>query len=145
MKHWWLLGAMALYGGVAVAQSAVPGMTPEQHKMMQKFQSMTPEQRQAFAASMQSQAAKSQACFSKIDQAQMQALQARGRAVSAKLDALCAAGKTAQAESYAMEEGRKMMSDPTARQLAECSKGFAAQFDFSPQASAARGKAICER
>ena len=145
MRHWWLLAVMVLFGGAVGAQSTYPGISPEQQKMLEKLKSMTPEQRQAFAASMQAKAAKAQECFSKVDQSKLQALEARSRAVSAKVDALCAAGKTTEAESYAMDEARKMMSDPTARQMAECSKGFAASFDFSPKAMAAQGKTICSR
>jgi len=126
------------------AQTTTPGMSAQQRSMMEKLQSMTPEQREAFMANMQRQAKSAQSCFEKVDQARVQALEARGRAIKGEIDTLCRAGKTREAEAFAMREGRKMMDDPTAQQLAQCSQGFSKAFDFSPEAIAASGRSVCD-
>lgn len=140
MSRW----VIAVAGMLLCLNVTAQSLSAQQRSMIEQLQNMTPEQREAFMAKMQKQAQVTQSCFENVDQAKIKALEARGQEVSAKIDALCKAGKTREAEAFAQQEGRKMMSDPTARQLSNCSQGFSKAFDFSPEAVAARGGSVCD-
>lgn len=121
--------------------------TPEQMKMLQRFQNMTPEQIQAEAAKMQTEMNKLGACTQGLDMKKLEALEKRGKALAQKIETLCAAGKESEAEAYAMKEGRKLESDPMLQKMKKCAGEVKLpEFDFTPSTKEnATRKSICEK
>jgi len=70
---------------------------------------------------MMQQAEAAQACFEKIDESQLQALEQQGRKMEQEINALCKAGKPSEATSKALEYSLKMQKDPSFKQIQECS------------------------
>ncbi|MCR9095159.1 MAG: hypothetical protein NXI30_13145 [bacterium] len=93
-----------------------PGMDP--NAMMRQFQDPAAMER------MQREAEAAQACFAKISEAELKALEKKGKQAGDEIDALCAAGKKKEALAKAIELSREMQNDPTIKQLRECSKGM---------------------
>ena len=99
----WAVGLYFLLGSVAVVAQGFPGMSEAD---MQNFQQ---------------QMQKMQACMADVDQAELQALQQRGKALQAEVQQLCASGKRDRAQQRAMKGGLEIASDPTIKKLRECS------------------------
>ncbi|MCI5050338.1 MAG: hypothetical protein MRY32_08445 [Rickettsiales bacterium] len=148
-----LLTTLTILLGASIAWANPYANNPDIQKaqeMMQKMQNMTPEQQQQYIMQMQQNMMQAQSCFSQIDQQKMNALMARGQAVSNKIETMCKAGNVSAAEKYAMTEGTKMMNDPTVKQLQACSKDmmeklkgkFPGVLDTSPDG--AKGGSICD-
>lgn len=111
-----LLLLACLTSGVATAQQAPPGFDPS--KMMEAMRDP------AKMAAMMEQAQKAQACMAGIDRAELDALEKRGRAMQEEVARLCDAGKNEAAKEKALAFGLEMSSDPTVREIQECSKGM---------------------
>lgn len=73
---------------------------------------------------MMQQMQKMQECMQAIDQAEMQALEARGNQMNAEVKALCAAGKRDEAEAKAMAFGQETAQSNSLKKMAECGKGM---------------------
>lgn len=71
---------------------------------------------------MMQQAEAAQACFEKIDESKLMALEQQGRKMEQEINALCKAGKSAEATSKAIEFSLKMQKDPNIKQIQECAK-----------------------
>ena len=71
---------------------------------------------------MMQQAEAAQACFEKIDEAQLKALEQKGRKMEQDINALCKAGKTSEATRKAMQYSRQLLSDPSFKQIKTCAK-----------------------
>ena len=73
---------------------------------------------------MQREAEAAQACFSKISEAELKALEKKGKQAGEEIEALCAAGRKSEALAKAMKLSREMQNDPTVKQIRECSKNM---------------------
>ncbi|MES9817272.1 MAG: hypothetical protein ACH255_13720 [Candidatus Thiodiazotropha sp.] len=69
---------------------------------------------------MMMQAQEAQKCFSKIDQSQLDELEAKGKKMEADIKALCAAGKRDKAMSAAMKYSKQMYNDPKMKEMRKC-------------------------
>lgn len=113
------LVAFVLWPTLAFAQmpQGMPqGMDP--NAMMRQLEDPAAMER------MQREAEAAQACFSKISEAEMKALEKKAEQAGDEIDALCAAGKKKEALAKALELSREMQNDPTIEQIRECSKGM---------------------
>lgn len=106
-----LIGLLA--PGALLAQQS-QGMPSEE--MMQRLQD--PEAMQKMVAQMEEM----QKCMERIDQKELDALQARAEAASKEIEALCKDGKTDQALARAMKLGEEMRNNATVKQVRECTK-----------------------
>ena len=97
-------------------QGMPPGMDP--NALMRQFQDPAAMER------MQREAEAAQACFSKISEAEMKALERKGKQASDEIDALCKAGKKKEALAKAMALSLEMRNDPTVKQIRKCSEGM---------------------
>lgn len=104
----------------AIAQ----GMGPDTQDIIQKFQSMTPQQQADFMASMQAQAAQMQQCIDQVGQTEIDNLTARAKTLGQQIKELCTIGKRAEAETLAQTEGQLLADTASAKQLESCSKGM---------------------
>jgi len=114
-----VLAAVALAPAVALAQmpQGMPsGMDAE--ALMRQFNDPAAMER------MQREAEAAQACFSKISEAELKALEKKGKQAGEEIEALCAAGKKSEALAKAMKLSREMQNDPTVKQIRECSKNM---------------------
>lgn len=68
------------------------------------------------------QAEAAQACFEKIDESQLMALEKQGRKMEQEINALCKAGKTSEATNKAIQYSLKMQKDPSFKQIQQCAK-----------------------
>ncbi|GEM_PF-4278611 len=100
-------------------------MSPEMMEMMQKIQSMTPEQQAAFMADIQAKAAQAQQCHDSVGEAELERLQQQTTAFNTKVKNLCTAGERDAAKRYADAAALRMNNDPAVQQLKACSKGLA--------------------
>ena len=110
-----LILALLVIPTLSIAQQP-GGMDPA--KMMQGLNDP------ALMQKMMQQAQAVQVCMEKIDRAKLDAIKTKGEAASQEIDRLCRAGKKDEALAKGMEMGRSMMSDPTVKQLRECTKGM---------------------
>ncbi|MEW8028280.1 MAG: hypothetical protein AB2792_16260 [Candidatus Thiodiazotropha sp.] len=99
----------------AQAGNAAPGMSDQQMQQMMM------------------QAQEAQKCFSKIDQSQMDELQAKGKKMEADIKALCAAGKRDEAMSAAMKYSKQMYNDPKMKEMRKCSEMMKDMMASMPQ------------
>lgn len=97
-------------------QGMPPGMDAE--ALMRQFNDPAAMQR------MQREAEAAQACFSKISEAELKALEKKGKQAGEEIEALCAAGKKSQALAKALALSREMRNDPTVKQIRKCSEGM---------------------
>ncbi len=112
-----VLVSVVLTPALALAQmpqGMPPGMDAE--ALMRQFSDPAAMER------MQREAEAAQACFSKISEAELKALEKKGKQAGDEIEALCAAGKKKQALAKAMALSREMQNDPTVKQIRECSK-----------------------
>lgn len=84
----------------------------------QNFPPMSMDQQQMQAMMVKAQ--KAQKCMSKIDQAEMQAVQKKMQQMQAEVDALCQAGKRAEAMDRAMAIAKQISQNPTLKQMKKC-------------------------
>ncbi len=63
-----------------------------------------------------------QACFNRIDQKEVDALQHRAEQFNEKVQTLCKSGKRQQAQASAKDYYQKLMADKTVKQIEACSK-----------------------
>jgi len=117
---------LLLVSPVLVAAQQPPGMDPAE--MMRRFQDPAAMQRMA------AEAEATQQCIAGIDQAKIEALQARGEAAAKEIETLCAAGKKKEALSRALEMSSEMRADPTVQKLRECTKGMTEMMRSMPWA-----------
>jgi len=106
-----LLPALAL---AQMPQGMPPGMNAE--ALMRQFSDPAAMER------MQREAEAAQACFSKISEAELKALEKKGKQAGDEIEALCAAGKKTQALAKALKLSREMQNDPTVKQIRKCSE-----------------------
>jgi len=59
-------------------------------------------------------------CLEDIDDAALEGLQEEAMGVQKKIERLCNQGNRARAQSIAIEFGRKLVAEPTVKQLQEC-------------------------
>lgn len=118
----------------------------QMNPMIQKMQSMSPAERDAWAKNMQQNAQKMQNCYNDAGgQQAMGKMAAQGKQVSAEIKKLCAAGKRDEALALAMKEGKRMSNDPTVKKMQACSKQMQANTDFAfMHAEKAGKKHICD-
>jgi len=108
MRVLWV-AAGCLAAGLAMAQSLPnfdPSKLPSQadmQKMMQQAQAM-------------------QQCMAKIDESELDQLEARGEEVRSELEQLCKAGQESEALKVALEFSRELNSAPVVQQARECAK-----------------------
>ena len=65
---------------------------------------------------------KVQACMDKIDKKEIKALEHESDNFEHKVSELCAAGKRAQAQAFALSYSKKMMNNATIKAINNCSK-----------------------
>lgn len=63
---------------------------------------------------------KMQACMQKINKKKMNKLERKSQAFSVKIQLLCAKGKRTEAEKKSFAFDKKMISDPTAKKIQQC-------------------------
>jgi hypothetical protein len=103
------LAACSAAAGLAMAQSMPsfdPSKMPSQadmQKMMQQAQAM-------------------QQCMAKIDEAELDQLEARGEEVRDQLEQLCKAGRESEALEVALDFGRELSAAPAVQQARACAK-----------------------
>lgn len=99
--------------------------------MMQKLQSMSPEEQQQFMNEMMKSASHMQACYEAAGGEEgMKELEARGRKLQADVEALCAAGERDKAHARAQAEATRMMQDPRAANLQKCAQDLSGKMPF---------------
>lgn len=69
---------------------------------------------------MMEQAQIVQACMAKVDQTQLQNLQAAAETKGTEIDALCQEGKHAEAQAQAVAYGQQLIKDPLVREMQDC-------------------------
>jgi len=69
---------------------------------------------------MMEQAEIVQACMAKVDQSQLQNLQAAAEEKGTQIDALCQAGKRDEAQAQAVAYGQQIINEPLVRELQSC-------------------------
>ena len=112
---------VAVFLAPAIALAQMPQGMPEgmdPNALMRQFQDPAAMER------MQREAEQAQACFSKISEAEMKALERKGKQAGDEIEALCKAGKKKEALAKAMALSLEMQNDPTVKQIRECSKGM---------------------
>lgn len=112
-----MLLAAALASAVVLAQDSAP-MTEEQTKAMQDF------------------AQKMQECMAKVD---MQALEARSRAVESEIEALCTAGRRDEAQERANAYAVEMAKSDAMKGMRECGELSAPMLQSLPSADGSGG------
>jgi hypothetical protein len=65
-----------------------------------------------------------QTCMQNIDQAEMQAIEQRGKQMKAEVQALCAAGKRDEAMETAMAFGKEVASNKAMQEMRKCGEGM---------------------
>lgn len=127
MKSLHLLAAIAAltlapFAGQANAVNAHPSAQLQQHQMLQKFQSMAPEERYAMVRSMIQSADVMQQCVENAGGHEaINELQQIGEAHYRQVKDLCKNGKREQAQAYAHDVVQDMRRDPRISKLEGCS------------------------
>lgn len=104
--------------------------------MMQKLQSMSPEEQQQFMNEMMQSANQMQACYEAAGGEEgMKELEARGRKLQTEVEALCAAGERDKAQAHAQAEADRMMQDPRAAKLQKCAQDLSGKLPFMQELS----------
>jgi hypothetical protein len=61
-----------------------------------------------------------QACMAKVDQTQLQNLQADAESKGTEIDALCQEGKHSEAQAQAVTYGQQLINEPLVKEMQDC-------------------------
>jgi TolA-binding protein len=117
------LAALVLAAGVAGSVQAQAPDQAEMQRLMEQARQMQQNMPALDAAQiqqMQARAQEMQACMENVDQAALEKLQQEGEAVGHEIKALCSAGKREQAQSRAMDYGRRIAGTPALAEMRKC-------------------------
>lgn len=88
-----------------------------------------------------------QACMSKIDKAQLKALERRQKKFDAEVKSLCDSGERGEAQEKALLFEKEMQKDPVVRAASKCSeiaKGMMPGMPFTNQDVKSSGQHVCD-
>ncbi|MGE0483861.1 MAG: hypothetical protein AB7Q81_06965 [Gammaproteobacteria bacterium] len=117
------LAALALPLGLAGGVQAQAPDQAEMQRLMEQARQMQQNMPALDAGQIQQMQAKAQemqACMQNVDQAALEKLQQEGEAVGKEIKALCSAGKRDQAQSHAIDYGRRIAATPALAEMRKC-------------------------